>query len=122
VLPGGVLPGEKVVELSSFDPVSRQGYTLMAHAFAVTVLNPKGMIFHVAFLPRFLETGQPILPQLLILAVTFLVMAAMNSTFYACLAGHVRGYLRDPSHLRLLHRLGGTLLILTGGSILLSGK
>jgi len=83
-------------------------------AFAVTVLNPKSIVFFVAFLPQFMDAGQPVLPQLAILGATFQIIAFMSVTGYALAAGGARQAFARPAARRLLGRVGGSLLVGAG--------
>ena len=89
-------------------------WSLTAHAFAVTALNPKGIAFFVAFLPQFISPAAPVAPQLFILGATFLVLAIISAAAYAILAGGMRERLRRPRLLRAINRTGGGLLIGAG--------
>jgi homoserine/homoserine lactone efflux protein len=89
-------------------------WRMFAHAYAVTALNPKGIVFFVAFVPQFLVAGQPLLGQIVLLEATFLVMASANALSYALVASSARGALRDPSTRRGVNRVGGSLLIGVG--------
>ena len=60
------------------------------HAFVVTALNPKSIVFFVAFLPQFMTTAAPLLPQMAILEATFLALAAANALAYALVASGAR--------------------------------
>ncbi|SON56570.1 Homoserine/homoserine lactone efflux protein [Hartmannibacter diazotrophicus] len=87
---------------------------IFAHAFAVTALNPKSIVFFVAFLPQFFELGRPLLPQMVILEATFLVLASLNAAAFAYAASAARETIRKPSVQRLVNRTGGSLLIGAG--------
>ncbi len=87
---------------------------MFAHAYAVTALNPKGIIFFVAFVPQFLNTSRAFLPQEAILVSTFVVMATLNSFGFALLASAARQRLRQPRVQRVVNRTGGSLLIGAG--------
>lgn len=87
---------------------------MLAHAFAVTALNPKGIIFFVAFLPQFMDPALPALPQMMVLGGIFLILACLNAAAYAFLAGTARDAIRRPSILKMVNRLGGSLLIVAG--------
>lgn len=92
---------------------------MLGHAWAVTSLNPKGIVFFVAFVPQFLVAAAPVAPQLLLLGVTFSTIATLNSIGYALLAGSVRAALREPKRLRIINRVGGSILI--GAGIVTTG-
>lgn len=82
--------------------------------FIVTALNPKGLAFFVAFLPQFMTADAPVLPQLAILAPTFVLMGGVTNAAFILLAGGVRARLRSPSVLRAINRVGGGCLIGAG--------
>jgi len=84
------------------------------HAYVVTALNPKSIIFFVAFLPQFLDRTQPILGQMVIFEATFLVLATLNAAAYAMLASAARNGIRRPSVQRAVNRAGGSLMIGAG--------
>jgi threonine/homoserine/homoserine lactone efflux protein len=88
---------------------------LFLHAYVVTALNPKSIVFFVAFLPQFLDASQPFLPQIIIMEGTFLALATLwNVTVYALLASAVRRTVRRPSVQRAINRIGGCVLIGAG--------
>src|SRR5690606_13210602 len=47
-------------------PAEGKPLRIFAHAYVVTALNPKSIVFFVAFLPQFLDVSQPVLPQMAI--------------------------------------------------------
>jgi threonine/homoserine/homoserine lactone efflux protein len=105
-------------------PVSADGISAAAdqakpsriflHAYVVTALNPKGIVFFVAFLPQFLDAAAPIVPQMVILGATFLVLATLNALAYALSASAARNVIRRPQVQRWVNRIGGSLLIGAG--------
>jgi threonine/homoserine/homoserine lactone efflux protein len=92
---------------------------IFLHTYVVTALNPKSIIFFVAFLPQFINPAQPLLPQMLIFETTFLALATLNATFYALLASMARKSIRKPSVQRAVNRVGGSLMI--GAGVLAAG-
>ncbi len=50
-------------------------FSISAHAFVVTALNPKGIAFYVAFFPLFLDADLPLAGQLFIFGGSFLALA-----------------------------------------------
>jgi threonine/homoserine/homoserine lactone efflux protein len=84
------------------------------HAYAVTALNPKGIIFFVAFVPQFLVASQPFWPQVLVLEATFVTLAIVNSALYSLLAAAARAKLRQPRLQRAANCTGGSMLVGAG--------
>jgi threonine/homoserine/homoserine lactone efflux protein len=87
---------------------------IFLHTYVVTALNPKSIIFFVAFLPQFLDTTKPILTQMVIFETTFLVLATLNAGAYALMASMARQTIRKPSVQRAVNRTGGSLMIGAG--------
>lgn len=89
-------------------------WRMAGHAWLVTALNPKSLTFFLAFLPQFLDPGAALVPQLAILAPTFLTLAFANALTYALLASRARRAVGRLGVLRLINRVGGGLLIGAG--------
>jgi threonine/homoserine/homoserine lactone efflux protein len=87
---------------------------IFAHAYVVTALNPKGIVFFVAFLPQFLDMTRPVLTQMAILVATFVSLATINAALFGLLASSARRTIRKPSAQRLVNRIGGSFLIGAG--------
>lgn len=87
---------------------------IFLHTYMVTALNPKSILFFVAFLPQFLDVTQPFLAQMVIFEVTFLVLATLNAGLYGLLASSARNTIRSPRVQRAVNRTGGTLMIGAG--------
>ncbi len=94
-------------------------WRLFANTYAVTALNPKGIVFFVAFLPQFLNLAEPASSQLWMLAVTFVTLATVNATLYAVFAASARRVLSSPSATRRFNIVGGSLLTAAGAWALL---
>lgn len=103
-----------VEEDAAGKPAETRPWRIFAHAYIVTALNPKGIIFFIAFLPQFLDTSLPIVPQLLVCEATFLVLAVTNASLYALMAAAARKTIRKPVIQRRVNRIGGSLLIGAG--------
>ena len=91
----------------------------MREAYVVTALNPKGIVFFVAFVPQFLDPARPFLTQAAVLVGTFVTLAALNAAVYAALAARLSGAVRRPGLRRWLNRAGGTVLVGAGVAVAL---
>ena len=87
---------------------------ILLHAYAVTALNPKSIVFFIAFVPQFLDAGAPLPPQMALFVATFVTLAALNALLYALMASAARRTIRKPAIQRAVNRLGGSLLIGAG--------
>ena len=83
-------------------------------AFLVTLFNPKGIVFFVAFVPQFIEPGQAYGPQAALLVAVFVVLGLANAFLYVLIASRARRLVRQQRFMRGLNRLGGTCLIGAG--------
>lgn len=95
-------------------PSKEKPLRIFFHTYIVTALNPKSIIFFVAFLPQFLNTSQPLLPQMVVFETTFLVLAILNASIYALMASMARSSIRKPSVQCAVNRVGGSLMIGAG--------
>lgn len=83
-------------------------------AWAVTVLNPKSLVFFVAFLPQFIDPAAGFLSQSAVLVATFVAVAFLNALAWAALGVRARRAVASPRTVRAMHRLGGGALIGAG--------
>jgi threonine/homoserine/homoserine lactone efflux protein len=101
-------------------PQSR--WRLFVNTYLVTALNPKGLVFFVAFLPQFISAGAPVAPQLWVLAATFVTLATINATLYAVFAASASRLLSSARAQRRFNFTGGTLLSVAGVWALLARR
>jgi threonine/homoserine/homoserine lactone efflux protein len=87
---------------------------LLSRLYVITALNPKSIVFFIAFLPQFVNPALPGLPQFLILGGTFLSLAVANATFYAFFAGQIRERVQSRMARICFNRCGGIVLIGAG--------
>lgn len=90
------------------------GRRLFRDSFTVTVLNPKGIVFFIAFVPQFIDTTAPLLGQTAILIATFVVIGSLNALLWTLAAGTMRDKLASIQAQRNIARVGGCFLILAG--------
>lgn len=94
---------------------SRKGaLTMIGHAWLVTALNPKSLTFFLAFLPQFIRPDADFLSQVLLFEATFLVLAVLNALIYAATAARSRSLMANPRAIRVVNRVGGSLLVGAG--------
>jgi len=110
LLRAGVRPAAQ----QAADTLAASRWKLFANTYMVTALNPKGIIFFVAFLPQFIRPDAPVAPQLWTLSLTFVALATANATLYAGFAAQARRLLATPRAHRVFNLAGGSLLAAAG--------
>lgn len=88
--------------------------SLFWQSFLISVLNPKGPAFYVAFVPQFVSATGPVFQQFAILTATFLVVATLNSLFWLLFASSMREQFRKPKAMMILNRVGASCLFVAG--------
>lgn len=90
----------------------------MRAAFLTNVMvgtfHPKTLLFFIAFAAQFMRADQPWLPQAVVMAATFTLVAATTDTLYALTAARASGALRNPVFRRWTQRAGGVALVAAG--------
>ncbi len=87
---------------------------LFTNTYFVAALNPKGIIFYVAFFPQFIDPLASISVQLWLLALTFLGLGVLNTTFYAAFSTSAHRLLSTHRAQRRFNMAGGSLLTTAG--------
>jgi threonine/homoserine/homoserine lactone efflux protein len=88
--------------------------TVFRDSFLVTLLNPKGIVFFMAFVPQFINAREPFAPQAAVFVVVFVLLGIVNAWAYAMLASGARNLIRQPNVLRMATRTGAVFLIGAG--------
>ena len=98
------------------EPTTQQASArgIFLRSFLVAVTNPKGYLFFSAFLPQFIVSAQPQLPQYAALAVTFAAIDFAVMFGYAAAGAQAVRFLRSNGVLWLDRLCGGALLALAG--------
>lgn len=85
--------------------------------FLTNASNPKGIVFMVAVLPNFINSQAALLPQLIILAITMVIVDTSVMHSYALLASSLQNMMRDVKAQRIQNRIFGAVLVLVGASL-----
>lgn len=94
----------------------------LVQGMIVGISNPKNIVFFVAALPQFItpETGSAPL-QMLVLGLTFQVIALVSDSIWALVAGTGRAWFaKSPRRLSRIRGAGGAMLVGLGGTLALA--
>ncbi|KAF1019705.1 MAG: Homoserine/homoserine lactone efflux protein [Pseudomonas sp.] len=86
---------------------------IFTRSFLVAISNPKALLFMSAFLPQFVDSSQPQLPQYACLLLALCVLNVSTMLFYAVCGARLLARLR-PAHLQHFNRGAGGLLVTMG--------
>ncbi|WP_299878001.1 LysE family translocator [uncultured Cocleimonas sp.] len=89
-------------------------WNLFVNTYLVTALNPKGIIFFVAFFPQFINSTTNPGTQIWILSSTFVALATLNATLYSVFAGKARQILSSTKAQKRFNIGGGSILTAAG--------
>lgn len=92
--------------------VAKAPLVVFKRAFLVSLTNPKTLFFFSAFFPQFITDNTHVLRQMLVLSISFLLVALIIDSGWALFAHHSRKLL--TGHMRLQNRISGGFLITCG--------
>jgi homoserine/homoserine lactone efflux protein len=98
--------------------IATGGHVQFLRGFLVALSNPKTIAFFSAFLPQFVDSARPAAPQLTVMCVVTVLLAAISDSCWAIASGLGKAWFMRPGRAKLLGRVSG--LTLMGGGIWLS--
>lgn len=94
-------------------------WSMIRRGFWVNLLNPKAIVFFLAFIPQFIRLDQPALPQYLILIVTVIVVDVLVMWgFFATAARPFQRVTRTARGQRILNSVFGGLFLAVAALLL----
>ena len=95
-------------------------WSMIRRGFWVNLLNPKAIVFFLAFIPQFIRLDQPPIPQYLALIATVVVVDVIVMWgFFAAAARPFRRLTRTARGQRILNTVFGALFIAVAALLLL---
>lgn len=107
--------GESISVMALAD--EKSAGSIFRHSFIVTALNPKDIVFFVAFLPPFINSAESVMPQLIIIEMTFLILVTISSSLWVLFSEKLRGKIRSISSTKLVNKISGGGLVGTGAFV-----
>ncbi|GGO85860.1 threonine transporter RhtB [Marinobacterium nitratireducens] len=92
-------------------PAQISGWRCWREGLLSNLLNPKTIIFYMAFLPQFVDPEGNVLLQSLVLAAVHFVIAMTWQSLLAILTCRVQGWVRMPRLRALCHGMTGLVMI-----------
>ena len=102
------------------DKKNESALSMFQRGIWVNLLNPKAIVFFLAFIPQFIRVDEPLLPQYLVLTLTVVVIdVTVMWFFFAAAAKPFRRYVSTVRGQRILNAVFGALFIVVAGLLLL---
>ncbi len=105
---------EPKVDEELFEEMNTSKSKMFSSSLIVTALNPKNVVFFVAFFPQFVNTSTNVLPQFLILMASFSIITIITIYSFASFAGTIQHKIKSYKAKKRLNRTAGTALIGAG--------
>lgn len=103
------------IKLDDITKTKKQNrWMIFRQAFVVTALNPKDIVFFVAFLPQFISLNEPVALQVIVIEVTFLTMAVVSTSIWIFIGERLKTRLKNKTTLSILKKFGACSLIGAG--------
>ncbi len=103
-------------------PKKLSARTLYTRGLLISLTNPKTLVFYAAFFPQFIDPAKPVLPQTILLAVTFVLLGLISDGTYGVAAGHLAPFIKSPRAQKIRNRTTAIVLTLTGFSLALARR
>lgn len=87
---------------------------MFVNGFVLQMSNPKALLFFTALLPQFINPHAAVWPQVLILALTSVVIELFVQLLYATAADRASHLAARPAFARITNRVAGSLMIAAG--------
>lgn len=97
---------------------NKSNWRLFKEGFFIATTNPKAVIFFTALFPLFIDTGSPVLPQFLILTLTFMLYSFAFLVAYGWFSKSIKRYLKTSKRLDWFHKITGGVFISMGLGLL----
>ncbi|MFQ1699012.1 LysE family translocator [Loktanella agnita] len=85
-------------------PTDRVGLRYFRRGLITNLLNPKAAVFYVAVLPSFVTPTAPVVPQTILLSLSFVIIATVIHSTIVVLAGTASTLLQNPQRSRIIRR------------------
>jgi homoserine/homoserine lactone efflux protein len=90
-------------------------WSMFRRGLWVNLLNPKAIVFFLAFMPQFIRPEQPLLPQYAVLTATVVVIDILVMWFFfAAAAKSFQRFTRNARGQQILSRIFGVLFMAVG--------
>lgn len=103
-----------ILSVSPAAPSRTRAGRMFLNGFILQMSNPKALLFFTALLPQFINPHAPVWPQVLLLALTSMVIEFFVQLLYATAADRASHLATRPAFAKITNRVAGSLMIAAG--------
>ena len=96
----------------------RSNQQLFLQGITLALTNPKAILFFTALFPQFIDDTHALMPQFMILTLTFMTISFCSLMMYGLLARSTRSWFSSGNHAQWFNRVSGSLFIVLGIGLL----
>ncbi len=97
-------------------------FNIFKKGFLLAITNPKPILFFTAIFPLFMDQHTNILPQFLIMTLTFLAISFASLMFYGWVSSNAKSWLENKKRVEIFFKFSGTLFIAMGIGMMFLGQ
>lgn len=86
--------------------------------FLLAATNPKPILFFIAIFPQFLVAEEPLMPQFLLMTVSFMLLSFLSLFSYGYIGKKAKIFFSNDVRMKYFHRITGGLFISMGVTLL----
>ena len=102
----------------SKEKISRSNKSFFLEGLLIAVTNPKAILFFTALFPQFINNNAAVVPQFLIMTLTFMLLSFLVLVTYGKMAFKVKRWFSTSKRVRWFNRTMGSLFVLIGLGLL----
>lgn len=103
-----------IIEQENIYIIKTKGRSIFIHVFLITALNPKTILFLLAFFPLFIDPTLSTRKQMLIMGTIFVILGAVGAIFYDFSAAKINSCFKSPSIIKIIHTITAIILCTIG--------
>ena len=104
--------------MNSEEKPSRSNKSFFLEGLFIAVTNPKAILFFTALFPQFINKNTPVIPQFLIMTLTFMALSFLVLVTYGKIAFKAKRWFSTSKRVRWFNRTMGSLFVLIGLGLL----
>jgi len=114
----GLINNATIIKETTYS-ANPKGLSIFMHVFLITALNPKTILFFLAFFPLFIDPTLNTTKQMFMMGTIYIMLGALGAIFYDFSAAKINAWLGNSSSIKIIHIITAIILCTLGLSTIL---